>query len=755
MLALLPYRSALLVLVLLGGVEAAELGWPLKIKPALSSTFGESRSSAFHFGVDLKTWGRTGYEVRAVGDGHILRLRTSPWGYGRAVYQKLADGRILVYAHLQDFAPQLAARVIQAQRAARRYSVDIWPEEGTLPVRAGEVIARTGKSGAGPPHLHIELRSEDNVPLNPLTHGFEIEDAVAPTLRRIALIPQGVQSLVEGGRQAVSVGLTWDRERRHFTSSEILNVYGQIGVGLLVYDRTGAAENKLAPYRQSLIVDGRRLFVSTYNRISYADAHQVFLDRTRLEYPGGAGRFYNLFGAPGNRLHRYGGTAAGSGFLHCGVGSGEPFLKKGLHQLVVESEDVAGNKSRALLQVRVNAAPALGPLQLGDEQGIAYLQAVASDADDAYLEAELARSRRGEKWEVVERRKIASGSASRWPLAPGPLLWRLAVRDGAGSANFRTCAAPGYNSGQHSAAVKVGRRAFPDFVELEFGFEQVLRETPRIKVQDGGRPYPLLPRQLDLRHYRVVVPLRANGNSRLQVVLEGRTAAGMPIGETLSLAQQAVAPEREAQVELDGGQMRLVFPAGSAYELLFPQAELFRPVETEHLASGGIGYELGPAATSFELKIGVELRYPPGLEKPEKLGVYRLSEKGKYHFVDNQLNLSQRRVGARVRQFARYALMKDEKPPLVGRLEPASGAVVGRRPRLAAWVEDRGAGIGREEDVVMELDGERLISEYDPDGRTVEYQIEEDLAPGKHRLVVRVRDNSGNEAAARSDFVSK
>ena len=106
----LRYHSALVVLALLGGAEAAEFGWPLKIKPALSSTFGESRSSAFHFGVDLKTWGKTGYEVRALAAGHILRLRTSPWGYGRAVYQKLADGRILVYAHLQDFAPRLAAR---------------------------------------------------------------------------------------------------------------------------------------------------------------------------------------------------------------------------------------------------------------------------------------------------------------------------------------------------------------------------------------------------------------------------------------------------------------------------------------------------------------------------------------------------------------------------------------------------------------------------------------------------------------------
>ena len=74
--------------------------WPLDLDPALSSTFGETRSSAFHAGIDLKTWGRTGREVRAVAAGHVMRVRTSPWGYGRALYQKLSDGRIVVYAHL-------------------------------------------------------------------------------------------------------------------------------------------------------------------------------------------------------------------------------------------------------------------------------------------------------------------------------------------------------------------------------------------------------------------------------------------------------------------------------------------------------------------------------------------------------------------------------------------------------------------------------------------------------------------------------
>ena len=115
--------------------RAAEsaLFWPLRLEPALSSTFGESRGGAFHAGMDVKTWGKTGYEVQALADGYVWRVRTSPWGYGRAIYLKLSDGRIVVYGHLQRFVEQIATRVQQAQMQRGHYSVDLYFNEQDLP----------------------------------------------------------------------------------------------------------------------------------------------------------------------------------------------------------------------------------------------------------------------------------------------------------------------------------------------------------------------------------------------------------------------------------------------------------------------------------------------------------------------------------------------------------------------------------------------------------------------------------------------
>ena len=50
------------------------------------------------------------------------------------------------------------------------------------------------------------------------------------------------------------------------------------------------------------------------------------------------------------------------------------------------------------------------------------------------------------------------------------------------------------------------------------------------------------------------------------------------------------------------------------------------------------------------------------------------------------------------------------------------------------------------------LVGKRLISEYDPEADRVEFQVEEDLAPGEYRLDVTGRDRSGNETRTSSSF---
>ena len=126
-------------------------------------------------------------------------------------------------------------------------------------------------------------------------------------------------------------------------------MYGRIGVSVLSHDRAEAAQNKLAPYRHVLLVDGRVAVTSTYGQVAYADAHQVALDRMRAA-PGSNDSYFTLYRSPGNRLRFYEVADGGDGFLLCGpeaasaLSAGSPLaLSPGAHEVEVVAADIAGN----------------------------------------------------------------------------------------------------------------------------------------------------------------------------------------------------------------------------------------------------------------------------------------------------------------------------------------------------------------------------------------------------------------------------
>ena len=83
--------------------------WPTNASTYLASSFCEFRPGHYHSAIDIKTWVQEGYKCYAIADGEIIRLRVSPFGYGKVLYLRLKDGNTAVYAHLQRFAPDLEA----------------------------------------------------------------------------------------------------------------------------------------------------------------------------------------------------------------------------------------------------------------------------------------------------------------------------------------------------------------------------------------------------------------------------------------------------------------------------------------------------------------------------------------------------------------------------------------------------------------------------------------------------------------------
>ena len=762
------------------GSAAAEpaLLWPLDLDPALSSTFGETRSSAFHAGIDLKTWGRTGCEVRAVAAGHVMRVRTSPWGYGRAVYQKLRDGRIAVYAHLESFSMVLTQRVRAAQQEAGSYSVDLWFGEGELPVARGEVIARSGESGAGPPHLHLEIRNAGNVPVNPLLHGYSVTDTKAPTLQRIALVPMDSASRVNGRSHPVSVELRPGAEAGRFAAPGPLRVYGRIGIAVEGYDRADGAANKLAPLGNRLLVDGVERFSARYASVSYSDGYQMRLDRFRIPSGGALRTYFNLFRLPGNRLPFYRPKGDAAGILQCGgePGSGsEPVLGKGSHPLEIESFDAAGNRATARCRLLVNADPAiLNPRLFAADGDQRFAEMEIADADDDRVTVSLSPMEGGKARPAVRQEvRVGRGPYSFALEGGGPgAVWELAASDPDGGRDAVILTAEPAASARLTAAPV---QAHGEYVTVVFTSDAHMTAAPAVSLEIKGPgasrgpvPVPaaaLRVRQEGPRQFELTADLRAlRGAAAGLLGASGLPAGPVPVlvaapphrpsaGLEIPLNLRPAVPGEAVDLSFADRAVAIRFAATSAYGPVYPQASPFAASGTKELKSTGPGYAFGPVLASFDKHVEVTFPVPEDGHAPGKLAVYRQGRKGGWGFAGNRLSRGSTRIGAKVRNLGRFAVLADETPPAISGLTPPGGAVLEGSPGLlSARVADSGSGIGAEIDLVMELDGAGVIFEYDPEASLLLYRPEADLQPGRHVLRVAARDRCGNEAERRAEF---
>ncbi len=265
--------------------------------------FGDFRPGRYHAGFDLRTGGEEGWPVVAVGDGYIMRASTSYFGYGRALYLRLDDGRIAVYGHLQKFGPKVTKRVRAEQKRLRLYKTNQYFEKDEIRVRKGMIIARSGQTGAGAPHLHFELRTGDNKPINPLLHGFSIKDRRDPEIAKLYLVPgyeNGEMGAGPGGFVRTEIKLRGNSRAPLEVASGPIYVSGPVGFAIEAYDHKPGTSRRYNITGLLLIVGGDTVFQARFDTLKFSSMSQVLLERlTTLDADGDV---YALYKRTGNRL---------------------------------------------------------------------------------------------------------------------------------------------------------------------------------------------------------------------------------------------------------------------------------------------------------------------------------------------------------------------------------------------------------------------------------------------------------------------
>ena len=281
-------------------MASEELAWPLDPPKVITSSFGEYRAGRFHAGIDLRI-SRIGAEAYACGSGYISRVRCSPFGYGKAVYLTLDAGGSAVYAHLDDFTPEVLAYVREEQHQRRSYSVDLEPEPGRFRVERGAIVAYAGSSGTSAPHLHFEPRDAGNRPINPRLLGMSWPDSTAPVFRSLLMVPADAQSTVNGDILPVALPVQSSEPGRYTVSPVRLS--GHVGLGADVIDPANEGSSILGAYILRTVIDGSTVFEIRNDYLSYETMGHGTV--AWLPFLTAEGRYQALWRWPGNQSDNY------------------------------------------------------------------------------------------------------------------------------------------------------------------------------------------------------------------------------------------------------------------------------------------------------------------------------------------------------------------------------------------------------------------------------------------------------------------
>ncbi|MES2479480.1 MAG: M23 family metallopeptidase [Bacteroidota bacterium] len=276
---------------------------PVNIPILLAGNFGECRPGHFHSGIDIKTEGKENLPVFAAADGYISRIKMEPGGFGHAIYITHPNGYTTLYAHLNDFFPELQKLVRAEQYAKKEWTLDLNFGADKFPIKKGQKIAWSGNTGgSSAPHLHFEIRdSKTEHPLNPQLFGLKTEDNISPIPTEIALY-NASESIYK--QKAIQLKLRKGKNYYSPIKDSVVVFCDAVNIGVAVNDFMNNSTNTLSFYTAKWFANDSLIGAITLDDIGYDETRYINACADyKLQKETGAW-FNSLFLLPNNQLKK-------------------------------------------------------------------------------------------------------------------------------------------------------------------------------------------------------------------------------------------------------------------------------------------------------------------------------------------------------------------------------------------------------------------------------------------------------------------
>jgi hypothetical protein len=710
--------------------NVADYIWPTDAGRIITSTFGEYRRTHFHAGIDISTGDRTGYKVFASRGGSVARIVVDADGYGKVLFIRHQDGYTTTYAHLQRFSPRIEARVQAEQMKLERYPVDIPCTPAEFPFSRGELVAYTGDTGSGSPHLHFEIRDENMNAVNPmLCPNLRVNDDSPPAIRKVAVVPLGGLSRVDGSSEP-TVHVPGHTTSASSSLPHPIHLSGNGGIAIYARDRSPETRYTHGIYRHRLLLDGQLFYSVTLDRVPVRETQQIRFYYDRALLAEGRGRFERLFTDTRNDLPFVSPRGPGAGVVDASR------LTEGPHLLSIISEDINGNRSEVNGTLVANHPPDLS-IELDDSQLL--LKTNRSDSiihisvqGRNFTDARWTPLSFGDGFDPARRALIL-------PRRTFPFDFLRAQAENArgsiSSPRFVALRTPPSAAG----GIRIEHETLGGTVHLLISTHGAFTTPPTITVSEGGstRAVPMDALNVD-RYAGFFIPSDSFQGMRRILVRAG--VNGAPSDAATEFSLYPIVQGKSGSIELDGGNLVLRYDADAVYDTIYLECQTSDE-------EGNRVYTLLPETAV--LRDGIRISVRSAFVNPHQ-GLFVRQANSWSLLTGGGRSSGGVFAGTLKRMLGDVCVMADNAPPEISavRIKTQSDRTITARFRYY----DNLAGVDYQE-VKTYLDEKFVIPEIDGEHRRVLIKPGSPLARGSHRLTIRVKDSLGNANTVEQQFV--
>ena len=724
---MLVQKTVILFLLLSITLNAQDYAWPTNASKLMTSSFGEFRPRHFHAAVDIKTWGKTGYKIFAIDDGYIFRIRVASHGYGKAIYLKLKDGNIVVYGHLNGFTPKLNQFTDSLRLARKTNTLDEYIKGNKFPVKKGEHIGYTGETGIGVPHLHFEIRNASNRPINPLKFYSEsIKDEIAPTLQKLAIIPENAKSLVNFKPEVLIMNLP--RQQRVKISKPVY-LSGKAAIVLRSFDRANGANNGFAFYRGRLMINDKLIYEVKYDKFSYANTRLIELDKNFNLWRNKAGVFHNFYRHRKNKLNLYRNTKPGSGIL-----SGQ-CLKEGLNTIRIEIFDYAGNWAEVEI-----------PIVFHNPEKI-VVENVYKFSDSILVEIKADKP--------IERCEIQFLNNKKAALANSYRLMHINKKSNSYYYNLTIPLEGKLNSDYFRLFAFTNNNIplLPVYISIDDSLKNSNKQNKSPKwnfrfsrnelvfIRNGVGNLKPVSKSLSFSY--------ENKNNFEYLVLNPDSLEYSGLGINDSLIQEIkkwvqIIPSASGTVSSIDGYMQIDFPVEAVYDTFFCKIDKINISEQYLIESDSYPiktkiYDVQPLDTPINHGAVINFTLPDSITVEKGLNIYYWDLKKGWRFLPTNFDLNRRTYQARVTSLEKFTVIQDTIPPDIIPLKQSNS-----NSPVKVIVRDKMSGIYKQKQISVFINENWSLFEFDPEEDLVLISSK-DIPPGTNKIKISATDNAGNE----------